>query len=165
MSVDVGYQDQPGNFKTPPEGHRQLDAGMTNQKFILAGIRAATLRAQSTIADLDAIRISLAAGMITPESAYHFYLHTIARDSRDEYEGLSSTFAAARAEADDAAQPSVEGPEVYRVPASTIAAAKYLFKTGDVKRLEHWLDGRSAEEREEIFKQLNGEGDEHGRDA
>ena len=79
---------------------------------------------------------------------------------RDDYEGLSWSFAAACRAADEKRRPyggplpRIGGKSTGGLAASTIKAAKYLVRAGDAEQLRHWLDQHSTDERTAIQKHL-----------
>jgi hypothetical protein len=95
----------------------------------------------------------------------------------DEYDGLSSTFAAACREADEKQRRKPPDPHVEKlrrlldddvstesawrqvsrpggVPIATLWAAEFLVQQGDAERFRKWLDQHSADERTAIRKHL-----------
>lgn len=75
----------------------------------------------------------------------------------DEYEGLSATFAEACRKADEEyrRKPKPKLVPKPRKPAeSTFQAAEFLWRLGDQKRLETWLNEHSQEEVSAILEHL-----------
>jgi hypothetical protein len=79
-------------------------------------------------------------------------------DDNDEYEGLTSSFAKACREADERVrqrrEQQRERPKQPRAAQSTLAAADYLVREGDVERFRRWLAQHSVDERAAIIKHL-----------
>jgi hypothetical protein len=78
----------------------------------------------------------------------------------DQYEDLSSTFAAACRQADAEQRrkkPARSNNVVQFLARSTLDVAEYLARLNDPEQMRTWLAKHSAAERAAIFKHLKGE--------
>lgn len=82
----------------------------------------------------------------------------MSRTDDDHYDGLGSTFAAARRQADSEQRrrKPAQSNVVPFLPRSTIEAAEYLARVNDPAQMRAWLAQHTAGERAAILKHLIG---------